>query len=221
MYFKRSCFLTPGEEEASRAYRLLAETMERSERVGIATFVMRGKEYLVALLAEDGILRAETLRFRDELRKPEDVGLELQGKAPSAAVQKYLRAFAQMSADEIDREELRDAYTERLRKLIESKLERGVDVERAPEAADEPDSEAEIIDLMEVLKRRLQPQGADRAAAPSRARERGASSDTDTEDELARASKSELYERAKALQVPGRSKMDRDELVRALREAGG
>lgn len=223
MYFKRSYFLTPAEEEASRAYRLLAETMERSERVGIATFVMRGKEYLVALLAEKGILRAETLRFRDELRRPEDVGLELKGQAPAAAVRKYLRAIAEMSADDLDREELRDAYTERLRQLIDSKLERGIDVERAPEALDEPGGEAEIIDLMEVLKRRLQPQ-AEREPAPSRGRERGESAgsakNADTADELERASKNELYERAKALQVPGRSKMGRDELVRALREAG-
>src|SRR5690606_3909652 len=77
MYFKRSYFLTPAEDEANRAYRLLAETMERSGRAGIATFVMRGKEYLVALLAENGVLRAETLRFVDEIRRPEDVGLPL------------------------------------------------------------------------------------------------------------------------------------------------
>jgi DNA end-binding protein Ku len=44
-------------------------------RAGIATFVMRGKEYLVAILAENGILRAETLRFADEVRTAADVGL--------------------------------------------------------------------------------------------------------------------------------------------------
>jgi Ku protein len=46
VYFERAYFLTPA-DKSGKAYRLLAETMERKERVGIATFVMHGKEYLV------------------------------------------------------------------------------------------------------------------------------------------------------------------------------
>ena len=49
--------------ESTKAYRLLAETMERSGKAGIATFVMRGKEYLAAIFAEGGTLRAVTMRF--------------------------------------------------------------------------------------------------------------------------------------------------------------
>jgi DNA end-binding protein Ku len=221
MYFKRSYFLTPGEEEAGRAYRLLAETMERSDRVGIASFVMRGKEYLVALLAEKGILRAETLRFRDELRSAADVGLNLGGKAPRQTVQRFLRAVAELAADEVDAEELRDGSVQRLHSLIDSKLERGVDVERAP-APEAVESEAQIIDLMEVLKRRLQPEAQERsvAAGNGERKQRAARGRDGGDDELASKSRSELYERAKALQVPGRSKMDKGELLRALRDAG-
>ena len=69
----------------AEAYHLLAETMERADKAGIATFVMRAKEYVVAILAENGILRAETLRFQDEVRKPADVGLPKKAKAKPAA----------------------------------------------------------------------------------------------------------------------------------------
>jgi DNA end-binding protein Ku len=65
--FERGYYLTPA-GDSTKAYRLLAEVMEETGRVGIATFVMRGKEYLVAILAEDGIMRAETLRFQNEVR---------------------------------------------------------------------------------------------------------------------------------------------------------
>ena len=44
LYFKRAYFLTPAEDEANRAYRLPAETMERSGRAGIDTFGLTGKE---------------------------------------------------------------------------------------------------------------------------------------------------------------------------------
>src|SRR5207248_7073669 len=84
MYFERSYFLVPAGGSA-KAYRLLAATMEETHRAGIATFVMRGKEYLVAILSENGILRAETLRFSDEIRSPEDVGLP---EAPKNAIDK-------------------------------------------------------------------------------------------------------------------------------------
>jgi len=223
MYFKRSYFLTPAEDEANRAYRLLAETMERSGRAGIATFVMRGKEYLVALLAENGVLRAETLRFREEIRSAEDVGLPLEAEPAAADVERFRRAIGALAADDVDRALLRDERIERLRALIDDKLARGVDVEKAPEA-EEAEDEAEIIDLMEVLKRRLQPE--QREAAPAARRSAGAerretAGTRDGGDDLESRSKSELYERAKALNVPGRSKMDKDELVRALREAGG
>src|SRR5690348_10120784 len=65
MYFEHAYFLAPASASV-KAYRLLAEVMEKTKQAGIATFVMRGKEYLVAIVAENGILRAETMRFADE-----------------------------------------------------------------------------------------------------------------------------------------------------------
>ncbi|HEX6993466.1 MAG TPA: Ku protein [Gammaproteobacteria bacterium] len=219
MYFERSYFLTPAENEANRAYRLLAETMERSGRAGIATFVMRGKEYLVALLAENGVLRAETLRFSDEIRAAEDVGLPIDAEADPRHVERFRRAIDALAADEVDRALLRDERIERLRALIDDKLARGVDVEKAPEAEEE--DEAEIIDLMEVLKRRLQPEQRERAPAAPQAARHDEGRGRAGADDLESRSKSELYERAKALNLPGRSKMGKDELIRALRRAGG
>ena len=51
IYFERGYFLTPA-AGSQKAYKLLAETMEQSGLAGIATFVMRGKEYLVAIFSE-------------------------------------------------------------------------------------------------------------------------------------------------------------------------
>src|SRR5262249_44347396 len=81
LYFDRSYFLAPS-EGAEKAYKLLATTMEKEELAGVATFVMRGKEYLVSIFPEDGILRAETMRFADEIRSPKEVGLPEEKKVP-------------------------------------------------------------------------------------------------------------------------------------------
>src|SRR5437660_264873 len=69
LYFEHAYYLAPASESV-KAYRLLAEVMEKTAQAGIATFVMHGKEYLVAIASENGILRAQTMRFSDEIRNP-------------------------------------------------------------------------------------------------------------------------------------------------------
>src|SRR5262245_63686081 len=66
IYFERGYFLTPA-AGSQKAYKLLAETMEKSDLAGIATFVMRGKEYLIAIFSDNGILREEMMRFDEGL----------------------------------------------------------------------------------------------------------------------------------------------------------
>jgi DNA end-binding protein Ku len=168
LFFERAYFLTPS-GNSNKAYRLLAETMERTGKAGIATFVMRTKEYLVAILAENGILRAETLRFHDEVRTPEDVGLPEPGDAPAAAVKRVAADIRKLMKKDLAVSELKDAYAERLRKLVESKRKRGVDVVEAdgPAAADEDDDDDDIIDLMQVLKRSMKA-AEEREPSPAR-----------------------------------------------------
>src|SRR5881397_2271715 len=48
LYFDRSYFLAPS-EGSEKAYKLLSETMQKEKLAGVATFVMRGKEYLIAI----------------------------------------------------------------------------------------------------------------------------------------------------------------------------
>jgi DNA end-binding protein Ku len=175
MYFERAYYLTPA-GQSTKAYRLLARVMEETGRAGIATFVMRAKEYLVAIIAENGILRAETLRFADELRTPEDVGLPAPAKADASELRRMDRAISKQLEDRLDPTILEEHATERLMKVVQTKLRAGEDVvQAAPRADDDDDEGSDIIDLMEILKRRLQvpdddaPAAAADTARPSRA----------------------------------------------------
>src|SRR5690606_17231419 len=141
---------------AIKAYRLLAQSMESLARAGIATVVMRGKEYLIAIIAERGILRAETLRFFDELRSPEDVGLPKVDKAPAILLNALSEQIEKLAADSLDESELVDQPTRQLLELVERKLSADEDVMRAPEIPVSEPETAEIIDLMEILKQSLQ-----------------------------------------------------------------
>ena len=153
-FFERSYFLLPGAGQ-SKAYRLLAETMESTNRAGVANFVMRGKGYAVAIFAESGILRAETLRFGDEVRTPADVGLPEPVKPKAAAVRRLKSALSGLQKDEIDEKELEDDSVERILELAEKKHREGQDVIEASETPEEPEAETQVIDLMKELQRRL------------------------------------------------------------------
>jgi DNA end-binding protein Ku len=152
VYFDRGYFLVP-DANSEKAYRLLADTMEKEGLAGIATFVMRGKEYLVAIFAENGILRAETMRFADELRSPGEIGLPDKKKVSKAAVKKFEKLIASRSKKELTRSHLKDEQKEALLKLVKKKQSKRANiVEVEGEKEREP---GKVIDLVEVLKRSL------------------------------------------------------------------
>jgi len=141
--------------ESTKAYRLLAHTMEQSRRAGIATFVMRGKEYLAAIFAEGGLLRAATMRFNDELRTPSSVGLPRPRKA-AAEDNSIELALAKLKADDLDRKSLHDDYTDALLVLAERKRAENRDVVEIEERIAEDETETgDVIDIMSVLKERM------------------------------------------------------------------
>ena len=168
IYFDRPYVLTPG-SESTKAYRLLADVMEAEGRAGIATFVMREHEYLVAIVARHGVLRAIVLRFADEVRSPKQLGLGRAAEPKAELVKAFERAIAKHSVGRFPADELEDQQTEALRKLLEKKLKSKQDVLESPEeaATSAQAAHAEIIDLMEVLKRSLR-EGNDAAKQPAK-----------------------------------------------------
>jgi DNA end-binding protein Ku len=156
--FEKAYYLAPA-GDSTKAYRLLSEVLQKTQRVGIASFVMRDREYLIAITGEAGLLRAETLRFVDEIRTPGDVGLDAAPKADPSLSGRYERAIKALSKSHLDTKEMTDEYAERLAKLVERKRKRREDVvelkrEEALLPFDEDDGAASE-DLLETIKRSL------------------------------------------------------------------
>lgn len=222
VFFERGYFLAP-DSRATKAYRLLARSLEEEQRAGIATFVMRDREYLVAIMAEGGILRAETLRFPDEIRSPQQVGLPTQTGTPDRKLeQNMLRAVKSLSREKLAPEVLIEQEVERLRKLVDDKLEKGDDVVEDDQAPD-PDAhdDSNVIDLMQILKERLRGQtgSSGREKARGKSRLQGGKS-RPSGARAGQPSRDELYEKARKKRIPGRSRMNKNELVKALEKAG-
>jgi DNA end-binding protein Ku len=158
MYFQKPYFLAPSGKSA-KAYNLLTATMEKTGRVGVGSFVMRGHEYLVAIVSDNGVLRADTLRYTDEIRTPESIGLPKVKKPAASKVTQFGKAIDELKQSKLDMSELADRDAQALRELAESKQMKDEDVihQRGLEEADAEATEgsAQIIDLMEVLRKSL------------------------------------------------------------------
>jgi DNA end-binding protein Ku len=156
------------------------------------------------------------MRFEDEIRTPEAVGLPGVKRAPAKLRRSMEQAIEELVGDQLDESLLRDEESEALRDLAERKHAAGEDVVETSEAADaaaDDEEDAGVIDIMEVLKRRMQRAGEPSRSAP-RSRTKGESADG-----LESSTKKELYERAKALDLEGRSHMSKEELMEAIRAA--
>lgn len=158
VYFQRPYYLAPAGKSA-KAYHLLTATMERTRKVGIGSFVMRGHEYLVAIVPDNGVLRADTLRYADEIRSPDSIGLPQRAKVPAAKVNYYVQAIEELTRKSLDVAELKDEDAAALQKLVKEKQkDRESVIHTQLEQAEEVDAEAggaKIIDLMAVLKKSL------------------------------------------------------------------
>jgi DNA end-binding protein Ku len=150
IHFDHPYWLVPtGDSEGPlRAYRLLLEVMDRADRVALGRFVLRSREYLVAVRARDGALALTTMLFHDEIRPTK--GIDTGGAKPKKAALDHAVELVEALSVDWDPSRYEDRYRERLRDVVRRK-QKGATIE-APEAEEEP---APAGDLMEALRRSL------------------------------------------------------------------
>jgi DNA end-binding protein Ku len=157
IYFDHPWFLLPyGESEGTlRAYRLLVDVMESTERAALGRFVMRTKEYLVLVHPREGLLSLTTLLFHDEVRPA--TGIAPGGRKPTKKkVDQAVAVIDALSAD-WDPERYDDCYRKRLTGVVRDK-KKGKTIK----APDEPKQPEPAPDLMAALEQTLEEMSASR-----------------------------------------------------------
>lgn len=222
IFYQKTYYLAPREEAGQRAYTLLTKAMHEADRVGIATFVMRSKQYLAAVRPKGEVLTLETMFFADEVRDARQIeSLPTQAEVGQRDLDMAFSLIESMTTP-WDPSNYADTYRGRVEELIEAKLnDQEVVVEGgAPEGG-------QVVDLMEALRASLdrarghQPGNADQREQRLQRRPSGPARSTGQDHRLADLSKDELYERARDLGVSGRSSMSKDQLLDAVRAAEG
>jgi DNA end-binding protein Ku len=156
IYFDHPYFLVPvGEGEGPlRAYKLLVAAMEDcGGRVALGHFVLRTKEYLVALRVREGLLQLSTMLFQAEIRDVKDLPLPTKKKADKPSKDEIASAVALIEelSTEWEPEKYKDRYRDRLLKIVRDK-KKGKTI-KAPAEQEVP---AAVPDLMAALQESLE-----------------------------------------------------------------
>ncbi|MCB5208083.1 non-homologous end joining protein Ku [Methylovorus mays] len=166
LYFEQPYYLKPA-KGGEKVYALLRETLRTTDRIGIAQIVMRTKQHLAALMVVDQVIVLNMLRYAEDIRPPEELGLPGED-APKVRVSdkeiKMAHALVEDMTEPWDPEQFHDRFRADIMALVKKKI-RNKQTHALMEPEDEvpaDNSASNIVDLMALLKesigRRMKPE---------------------------------------------------------------
>jgi DNA end-binding protein Ku len=171
---------------AEKPYALLVKAMEEQQKVAIARFVMRTKQYLAAVRPKDGALLISTMVYADEVIPAEEVG-DLDGVDGVDVSDRELtmaRQLVDSLSTDFDPARYRDDYRDKVLELIERKAAGEQTVVAVPAPVDE----GKVVDLMAALEASVREAREARGRHPTTAEEK-ADAPADEADEAKPAKK--------------------------------
>ena len=164
--FEKSYYLEP-DSKSVKAYALLRQTLEQTDRTAIVQFALRQKTRLGALRVRGDVLMLQALLWDDEVREAKFSSLDEKVTISKKELEMSEALVKSFEAD-FDPARFTDDYQDQLKELIEAKLEKGDAVDTAEtfgEAAEESDGGGEVLDLMEALRRSVEKNRGEKAPA--------------------------------------------------------
>jgi DNA end-binding protein Ku len=178
---------------------LLRDALENAGQVAITKIAIRQRESLAVLRIRDGVLVLHTMRWPDEIRRPDFAFLDEDISVRPQEL-KMAEALIGSMTGEFDPGQFTDDYREAMTALLEAK-QSGGEVQQVPEV---PDSGAAVVDLMSALRRsveRARGGSADDADAGS---DSGSDSDEEAPAAKAPAKKAAAKKAAPAKKAPAK-----------------
>ena len=152
-FFETPYYLVPV-KGGERAYGLLREAIRESGRIGIAKFILRDAQHLAAVEVIENALVLSVMRFADELVDAEQFEFPSTEGVRKAELD-MAKALVNSLAADWDPSKYTDQYRENLLRIIQGKVKgKEVDLETPSEPR-----QAEVVDLMERLRRSLAQSG--------------------------------------------------------------
>ena len=157
--FDNAYFLEPA-SRSNRAYILMREALESTDRLAICTFTLRNRTHLCALRVYKDVLMLQTLLWPDEIRPAILEGLDKEAKVRPQEVKMAASLIETMAAD-FEPEKYEDDYQNQLKELIEAKAAGGEAFTVEERESSDDDGDDEVADLLAALRASVKDRGGD------------------------------------------------------------
>lgn len=148
IYYSKPYYLEP-DKGSSKPYALLRKTLHNTHKIGIAKFVMRKKEYLVAIKSIDKVLLVNQLRYQENLRNFDDLNLPDNDQLSKDEIE-IAESIVEKLTKKFDPSSYEDTYQKDLMDMIEKKAEGEVLESKGSKV-----KATKVDDLMSALKASL------------------------------------------------------------------
>ena len=170
IYFDKPYYLTPADDLAEEPYRVLRDALRSKKKMALGQLVLRGREYIVSIKPCGQGMLLETLRFADEVRKAAPFFADISGAKSSKEMVDLAEELIVRKTEPFDPEKFHDRYSEALHEMIETKRKTGKPIQVSEEELPQGGG-AQVIDLVEALKRSVRK--AENGEARPKARSKG------------------------------------------------
>jgi len=152
VYYDHPYYLVPS-KGGEKAYRLLVEVMRRTNRAGLAKFVLAEREYLVAVTSRDGALVLTTLHYNEEIVPDEDLSPK-KGKI-AVGEQSRIKKSIKAMIEDFDPEKYADRRRKKLIDLLAAKAKEKAPVEAPVVEEEEGGGPPELMAALEESMRKV------------------------------------------------------------------
>jgi DNA end-binding protein Ku len=158
-YFDTPYFLVP-DKGGERVYALLREALEQSKKLAVATFVLRSRQHVAALMPVDNAILLNTLRYQEEIQEVPETAAAKKS-ATARELDMALKLIDEMT-EKWHPEQFHNSYKDDLMKRIQEKVKSGQThalTEPEGEVAERRAGGGKVVDLMSLLQRSLEQRG--------------------------------------------------------------
>ena len=152
IYYDRPYYLVPL-KGGEKAYQLLVEVMQRTNKAGLAKFVLGEREYLAAVKSTGQALALITLHYSEEILPDEDITPKGE-KIEAEEKNRIKKKIKEMTAD-FDPGKYADARREKIVGLLKKTLKNKKPVEAPVTEGEEGEGPADLIAALEESMRRV------------------------------------------------------------------
>jgi DNA end-binding protein Ku len=152
IYFDHPYYLVPS-KGGEKAYQLLAEVMRRTNKAGLAKFVLAEREYLVAVKSRDGALELCTLHYSDEVLP--DADISPKKKTIEAEDESRMKKSIERMLEDFNPGKYADERRKKLMEFLAEKIKEKTPVAAPVVEASEGEGPADLVAALEESMRKV------------------------------------------------------------------